>query len=148
MDYEAYLARSGTLTAGFRGTSMRPLLRQERDLFTVAAKGPERCRVGDVALYRRDGRYVLHRVIEVRPSDYVILGDNCVEREYGVTDGDILGVMTGFVRGGRAHSVDEPGYRLYRALWLRTIGPRVLLRRGELALGRLIKRLLYGREKT
>ena len=51
---------------------MLPLLREGKDLFTVRKKGPERCKKGDVALYRRGDACVLHRVIEVRPDDYVI----------------------------------------------------------------------------
>ena len=113
------------------GVSMLPLLRQGRDLFILEKKGPERCRVGDVVLYRRGEKYVLHRVVEVREKDYVILGDNCVAREYGITDDDVIAVMTGFVRSGKEHSVTDFGYRLYSALWLRTEKPRVFLKRGR-----------------
>jgi hypothetical protein len=67
---------------------MLPMLREGKDLFTVVKKGPERCKAGDVVLYRRGSHYILHRVIEVREKDYVILGDNCVNREYGITDDD------------------------------------------------------------
>ena len=127
---QEYLARNGSMTYTNVGVSMLPLLRQGKDLFTVQKKSPARCRVGDVVLYRRGDKYVLHRVVEVRENDYVILGDNCVNREPGVTDDDIIGVMTGFVRGGKEHLVSETGYRLYSALWLRTEKPRVFLKRG------------------
>lgn len=131
VSYEEYLARNGSMTYTNSGRSMLPLLRQGRDLFTLEKKGPERCRIGDVVLYRAGEKYVLHRVVQVRENDYVILGDNCVRREFGVTDADIIGVMTGFVRGGREHSVSDPGYRLYSALWLRTEKPRVFLKRAR-----------------
>ncbi len=114
-----------------RGVSMLPLLRQGKDLFTVREKGDERCKVGDVVLYRRPpNHYVLHRVVEVRDHDYVILGDNCVNREPGITDDDIIGVMTGFVRGGKEHLASAPGSRLDSARWLRPENPRVFLKRG------------------
>ena len=132
VSFEEYLAEHGSLTYSNVGTSMLPLLRQGRDLFTLEQKGPGRCRVGDVVLYRRPpDRYVLHRVVEVRPDDYVILGDNCLNREVGITDGDIVGVMTAFVRNGREHRVTDPGYRLYSSLWMRTEGLRVFLKRGR-----------------
>lgn len=130
VSFEDYLAEHDSLTYANVGVSMLPLLRQGKDLFTVRRKGPDRCRAGDVVLYRRRDRYVLHRVVQVREKDYVILGDNCVAREYGITDDNILGVMTGFVRGGREYSVLSPGYRLYSAFWLRTERPRVFLKRG------------------
>ena len=131
ISYEEYLAQNGIMTYTNRGVSMLPLLRQGKDLFTVREKGSERCKVGDVVLYRRPpDQYVLHRVVEVCEKDYIILGDNCVAREYGITDEDIIGVMTGFVRGGKEHLVSDFGYRLYSAMWLHTEKPRVFLKRG------------------
>ena len=134
-----YLKTHDTLTYTNVGVSMLPLLRQGKDLFTVRRKGPERCKKGDVVLYRRGNQYVLHRVVETRPSDYVILGDNCIVKEYGVTDADIIGVMMGYVRNGKEHSVREGAYRLYSFFILRTAGPRALLKRCKAAAARLVK---------
>jgi len=141
VSYEDYLDRYGTLTYTNTGASMRPLLREGRDLFIVRKKGAERCAVGDVVLFRRaPDKYVLHRVVEVRAEDYVTLGDNSVIKEYGVRDGDILGVMTGFVRGGREHSVTEAGYRVYAALWVRTAPLRAAAKKAVGKIRRGIKR--------
>ena len=120
-----YLAEHGELTYRIVGVSMNPLLRQDRDLITVLrtdlAKKDETGRFHnhDVVLYKRhsDGAYVLHRIVEVREKDYVILGDNCVKREYGITDEDILGVMTSFVRDGKTVQVTNPLYKAYVELW-------------------------------
>jgi len=142
ISYEKYLEEHGRLTYSNVGVSMLPLLRQGKDLFIVEKKGPARCKVGDVVLYRRPPEhYVLHRIVEVRSEDYVILGDNCVAREYGIRDRDIIGVMTGFVRGGVEHSVSEAGYRCYSSLWLHTISVRIALKKAELTLRCGIKRL-------
>ena len=47
-----------------RGVSMLPLLRQGRDA-VVLSPLPERLRKYDVVLYRRrNGQYVLHRIVE------------------------------------------------------------------------------------
>ncbi len=117
-NYEEYLRENGTLTYTFSGVSMMPMLKQGRDLFTVREKTAERCQKYDVVLYRRPpGHYVLHRVVEVRENDYVILGDNCFAKEYGIRDEDILGVMTEFVRKGRTISVKDRGYRFYAHFW-------------------------------
>lgn len=144
--YEEYLEQNGSLTYRCVGVSMLPMLRQDKDLFTVRKKGKERCKAGDVVLYRRPpDRYVLHRIVEVRPEDYVILGDNCVAKEYGIKDEDILGIMTGYVRDGKEHSVEEAGYRVYSNLWMHTIGLRVCAKRCRNALARRVKRVLYGK---
>ncbi|MBQ3448029.1 MAG: S24/S26 family peptidase [Synergistaceae bacterium] len=130
MNIGQYLRENGTLTYANKGSSMWPLLREGRDMFTLRRKDEERCRRGDVVLYRRPPNfYVLHRVIDVRENDYVILGDNCTAREYGITDADILGVMTGFNRGGREYSVDDFGYRLYTFMILHTITIRTFTKR-------------------
>ena len=143
MTYEDFLESNGELTYTNVGTSMMPLLKQHRDLFTVRRKGSARCRAGDVVLYRRPpNKYVLHRVVEVRKNDYVILGDNCINKEYGITDGDIIGVMTGYVRKGREHTVKDRSYRIYKAYIMHTIPLRVLFKKVKLKTKRAVKRFL------
>ena len=149
LTYEAYLDRYPRLVRTNVGTSMLPLLRQGRDLFVVEKRGPDRLRAGDVVLYRRPpDQYVLHRIVKVRPKDYVILGDNCVNREY-VADGDILGVMTGFVRDGRQHAVTERGYGLYTWCMVHGAGARILGKRAILLAKAVVKKALgKGRKAT
>lgn len=139
--YEDFLEKNGEMTYSNVGISMLPLLRQGKDLFTVCKKTDERCRKYDVVLYRRPpSSYVLHRVIKVRSSDYIILGDNCINKEYGITDADIIGVMTGYIRNGKKHTVNEFGYRLYSHIWVDFSAVRIFFKRVKLKLKRLIKR--------
>lgn len=146
-NYEEYLKKNGSLTYTNVGTSMMPLLKQHRDLFTVRKKGKERCKAGDVVLYRRPpNKYVLHRVISVRRNDYVILGDNCVRKEYGITDADILGVMTGYVRKGRSHSVKDRSYRMYTSYIMNTVAVRVFFKKIKIRIKALLKRMIYGKK--
>lgn len=140
-DYENYLAEHGSLTYSNVGVSMMPLLRQGRDLFTVRAKGAARCKKYDVVLYRRPpSHYVLHRIIEVRKKDYVILGDNCIAKETGITDADIIGVMTSYVRGGKTHTTDYLPYRIYSRVIVAAAPFRIALRRLRRKLGKLLRR--------
>ena len=115
--YEEELNRKGKFTYTCSGVSMLPLLRQHKDLFTIEKK-QGRCEKYDVVLYKRPPKsFVLHRVVEVRERDYVILGDNCLNKEYGIRDEDILGVMTSFVRNGKEYPVSHKGYRMYAVVW-------------------------------
>ena len=143
MTYEEYLEKNDDLTYTNVGVSMMPLLHQGRDLFTVTKKSARRCKAGDVVLYRRPpNKYVLHRIIAVRPHDYVILGDNCVRKEYGIKDSDIIGIMTGFVRNGRSYSVKDLPYRLYSAYIMSTIPIRIFRKKAVLKAKRTVKKII------
>ena len=142
INFEKYLAEYGSLTYKNKGVSMMPLLRQDRDLFTLEKKGQERCKKYDVVLYKDDlGRYILHRVIKVSPDGYVIRGDNTYSKEYK-TDSEILGVMTGFQRDGRDHTVNEPAYRLYSVLRTASYPLRYLYLRARQAAAKVLKPVL------
>ncbi len=141
---EDYLNERGSLTYSNVGTSMLPLLRQGRDLFIVRAKvSGERFRVGDVILYKRPpDSYVLHRIVSLQEDGYVLLGDNCVNREYGIRDEDILGVMTGYVRDGQEHRVTEKQYQDYTARILRQEKPRIAGKKLRMKCRQILKRMV------
>ena len=138
---EKYLAEYGELTySKGEGTSMLPLLKQGRDSFTLRKKGEGRCKKYDVVLYHRPpDKFILHRVIEVRENDYVIRGDNCIRKEFGITDGDIIGVMTGYVRNGKTHSVDDFGFKLYSRVWCALAPIRIFATKIRYRIRKLLK---------
>ena len=120
------------------------MLRQNRDLVILQAP-VSRLQKNDVALYRRGRDYVLHRVISVLSDGYLIRGDNTYSME-NVPEEAILGVLTGFQRKGKDHSINERGYRLYVAFWnaiyplrhdyvrLRRVTSRIVKKTGILSL--------------
>lgn len=115
--FEEEIRRKGKLVYTNVGDSMEPLIKQGRDLLIISAVNG-RLKKYDVPLYKRDsGQYVLHRILKVRTDDYVICGDNRWQREYGITDRHIIGVLTGIVRDGKEISVTDKKYRLYVHLW-------------------------------
>lgn len=116
---EDVLNQHGTLIYTNVGTSMMPLLRQGRDLMVIQKKGQQRCQKFDAVLYKRpaDGRYILHRILEVRKKDYIIAGDNNTFLEYGITDEDILGILTAVIRDGKQVPVTDSNYQRYVHLW-------------------------------
>lgn len=127
--FEAELAEKGRLVYANKGTSMRPLIRQDKDLMVIE-KPQGRLKRYDGALYiRKDGAYVLHRVLRVKKEGYVICGDNCVKREYGITDKDIIGVLTGVIRNGKELKASSFRYRLYVHLWCDFIFIRIPITR-------------------
>ena len=115
--FEEELNQHGKLVYTNVGDSMMPLLREHRDL-VIIERPKGRLKKYDVPLYKRDsGQYVLHRILKVRKNDYVICGDNRYQREYGITDRHIIGVLTGVVRDGVTYSTSDWRYRIYLHLW-------------------------------
>ncbi len=136
--FEEMLQEKGWLVYTNVGISMLPLLRQNRDIIEIHRKEPAtRCRRYDVVLYKRGDKYILHRVLEVRPKDYVICGDHNIRREYGITDDRILGVMTRVIRDGKSITTENRGYRLYVHLWCDFFHVRA----GILVLIQMVKRV-------
>ena len=116
--FERILDLEGVVVYRVEGVSMRPMLRQDRDV-VVIRKPSGRLQKFDVALYRRQtGNYVLHRVVGVSEDGYVIRGDNCFRDETDITDNEIVGILTQFQRRGKEIRVDSLAYRLYARLWV------------------------------
>lgn len=140
--YEQELERTGRLIYTTVGQSMRPFLRSQEDLVVIERKTGTRFAKYDVVLYRRaGGQYVLHRIVKVCPDSYVLCGDNCAELEPGVTDSQILGVLTGVIRCGKRIDVNSDAYRRKVRLWVALFAPRaVILKTKGLLIG-LWKRL-------
>lgn len=113
---EDVLKEEGIFVSTTVGVSMYPMLRNRRD--TIIVRSYEgRLKKYDVPLYKRGSNYILHRIIEVRPDSYVIRGDNCIRKEYDITDEHILGVLTGFYRGSKQIDMNGLGYKLYVRVW-------------------------------
>lgn len=140
---EGIIEKHGVYVCKSKGISMKPMLGNGCDtVFIVPNKG--RLKKYDVALYRRGSDYVLHRVVKVLPDSYVIRGDNCLNKEYGITDDQIIGVLTSFIRNGKQHSCKDRNYRLYSVLRV-FITPAIMFFRRAYALFRGILRKILKR---
>ena len=137
--FEEEIRRKGKLIYTNVGDSMEPLIRQGRDLLVISAANG-RLKKYDVPLYKRDsGQYVLHRILKVRKDDYVICGDNRRQKEYGITDRHIIGVLTAIVRNGKEISVNDRKYRLYVHIWCDFFCVRALILRVKHYIKRWLK---------
>ena len=114
-DIETILEKEGVFVSTTSGVSMYPMLRDRRDTIIVT-KPDGRLKRYDVALYKRGESYVLHRVIKVLPDSYIIRGDNCLAKEYGITDDDVIGKLKSFYRKEKEINMMSISYRLYSRL--------------------------------
>ena len=98
-----------------RGTSMKPMLREHKDI-VIVERVTRKLKKYDVPLYRKQGfdRFVLHRIVKITNNGYVIRGDNLLHNEYDVTDKDIIGVLKAFYRNGNYYNcATSKTYKLY-----------------------------------
>ncbi|MBQ9142310.1 MAG: S24/S26 family peptidase [Lachnospiraceae bacterium] len=99
-----------------KGISMLPLLRPGTDS-VVLSPISEKLKKYDISLYqRRNGRYVLHRIVEVGET-YTCMGDNQLEKEPGLEQEQMIAVVTAFYRDGERHEVSEWSYQVYCRYW-------------------------------
>lgn len=87
-------AAGGDFTFYPKGTSMHPFVEQGRDKITLAPI-QDQVRKYDVILYKRkNGAFVLHRVVGKRADGYIFRGDNQFVKEYGIKKEQMIGRMT------------------------------------------------------
>lgn len=111
-----------------KGTSMLPLLRAGIDS-VVLEKPSGDLKRGDIAFYIRDnGAYVLHRVIKSEKNSYTLCGDNQFVLEKGITNLNIIGVVTRIYRGEKLITAKNLGYRIYMLIWRSFFLRRVCLK--------------------
>ena len=121
----------------FRGVSMLPMLRQEKDSVELAPL-PEKLKKYDLPLYQYpSGKYVMHRVVDVKDTHYICLGDNLTDQEI-IYPEQMIAVVSAFRRGEKRIGVEDPRYRLYCRVWV-ALFP---LRKGFRLAKRWLRRLL------
>ncbi|MBQ7596385.1 MAG: S24/S26 family peptidase [Clostridia bacterium] len=120
------ISGGGDITLIASGTSMEPFIRDKKDKITL--RKPEgRLKKGDVPFYKRkNGQFVLHRIIGEDENGYILRGDNQWVKEYGVKDGDIIAVLVSVEKNGKIRSLDGIYCRSYRFFmpairWIRRI---------------------------
>ena len=138
MQIEEILQQNGFYISTTVGTSMYPMMRNRQDTIVIRPV-TQPLRKYDVPLYKRQDDYVLHRIVRVTPKGYVICGDNCLNREYGITDQQIIGVLSEFIRGEKEVDMNSIGYKNYCRIWISTYPVRYLLKTGYILLKKLLK---------
>lgn len=137
---EDILKEKGRLVLTAEGFSMLPCIRPKTDILVLEPPG-ENISPFQVLLYKRkNGAYVLHRVLEVGEEGYVFCGDNQYKKEYGIQAQQILGILKGFYRGERyVDCENSKGYQRYVKIWCSPFFPRRLAV-WSMKIGRRIRR--------
>ena len=110
-EIERCFKENGCYISTAKGNSMRPMLKSGRDVVIILPKR-ERLKQFDVALYKRNDSYVLHRVISVESDGYVMRGDNAYYEEK-IPEYCVIGVLSEFFNKKRSVKVTDEKYLKY-----------------------------------
>ena len=137
---EDVLEREGKYVGPTTGVSMLPMLKTGRDSIVVLKK-TARLSPYDVALYRRGEAYVLHRVLKLTETGYIIRGDNCYADEI-VPEEAVIGVLTEYFRGDKHILCTDKRYLKYAKRRVRNYPVRRFFKRIVWKLKGIAKRIL------
>ena len=137
VDIDAYmpvlrelLAQGQSVSLTVTGESMSPFLRHGRDQIRLAAvtAPPQR---GDMVFFRRrNGQYIMHRVLRRMPDgNYAIIGDGQQQVESPIAPEQIFAVATQVCRKGIWLGPESFWWRFFAGPWLTLLPLRPLLRR-------------------
>ena len=138
---EDVLAEKGYYAGPTVGVSMLPMLKNRRDTIIIRPK-TERLQPLDVALYKREDAYILHRVLKQTERGYIIRGDNCYVDE-NVPEDSVIGVLTEFFRKGKHVTCTDKKYLRYVKRRLKWYKPRRFFVRLKGKCKNAVKKFLY-----
>ena len=108
------LETKGAVTFTANGSSMLPAIRGGLDRVTIETL-LETPKIGDVIFYRRkNGAYILHRVISVKDGTFTFCGDNQFIREKGIAREQLIGIVTAVERNGKELDLNSFSAKAYR----------------------------------
>lgn len=115
------LAEGGNFQFAPRGTSMQPYIYQGRDQVVLAPLPEGKLKKYQVILYKRkNGAYVLHRIVKVKKDSYTMRGDNQFQNEKGIKKEQMIGLVTKVVRGEKEKSMETITARFTAMIWVKT----------------------------
>lgn len=110
------LERSKTCAFVPKGTSMWPFLKNKKQT-VIISREVENINLYDVIFYTtKDGREVLHRVINLTKDGYETCGDALKETEF-VKKENVFGVMQGYYKGKKLISAKDEKYLIRVDKW-------------------------------
>lgn len=129
------LESEGVVYSLIKGISMRPMLKQGRDIVVIEPVIPDDFKVNDCLLYKRPNYdfLPLHRVLRIDGDTLIIRGDNTYSLEY-VPKSYVVGKLKAFYRKGKYYDCETSKvYKTYvvlnrlfypfRSFWFKKLRP-------------------------
>ncbi len=114
-----FLREGHTVTIPVRGNSMNPFMVDRRDKVTIAPLTLQKVRKGDLLLAyeSKQKRYVLHRLICIEATTYILMGDGNIKGTETIFPEDLIGIVTDIVRKGKNYSTSSFIWKFYSVIW-------------------------------
>ncbi len=122
-DVEDIISVGGHIQLRVKGGSMRPFLRDGRDVAELAPVDKAALRRGMVVLFRQCDRHILHRIRHIDGDRLIIKGDGNYRITETATRGDVAACVESILRNGKRIRYRSMRWRLLSAysLWLKFI---------------------------
>ena len=115
---EEEIAQGMPVRFRLKGNSMFPLLRNVKDSVILEKCSTDNLKPMDVVLFRYQGTYVLHRIIQRRGDGLLMQGDGSIMAMEQCTVNDVVGKVTSICRpSGKIVSVESWKWMLPSRLW-------------------------------
>ncbi|MDR1056227.1 MAG: S24/S26 family peptidase [Prevotellaceae bacterium] len=102
-----------------KGGSMRPYLRNEKDIVVLSPFNPFKLKKGRIVLFKYRNRYLLHRIVKCENNRFMIQGDGVCKASEKALPSDVIGMVDTIIRPGKktvpANSLCA---MLYWKIWL------------------------------
>ncbi|MDP4152622.1 MAG: S26 family signal peptidase [Bacillota bacterium] len=113
------LKKDGEVIFTITGNSMAPMLRHRKDKVCIKSIDVHDLKKYDIPLFvRKDGKYILHRIVGIKEDGFEVMGDNQFNKEYPVNPSQVIGVVNGFWKDDKYISCDSFKYKMYSKAWV------------------------------
>lgn len=122
---EEIIGEGGSVEMTVKGFSMRPFIRNERDVVVLSPLGERALQRGMVLLFRYRGAHVLHRLCGMENGRLIMEGDGNYRQREEIDAKDVVAYVSELkLEGGRGLKYASPGWRCRTMMSLRRKGLR------------------------
>lgn len=115
-DYIEVLKNKGSLVFVPGGNSMWPFIKNKKSSVVISVPKQEPVKWDVIFFQRKNGEYVLHRIIEVCSNGYIVAGDSQNYSEF-VDKQNVLGILEGYYVNKKYISVNNAKYKKRVKRW-------------------------------
>lgn len=101
------------------GSSMHPYLRGNgKEIIIVSSFSPNELKPGEIVLFRYHGKFICHRIIQLKGETIVIQGDGVLKNKEQVKVPNIIGIVHTIIRPDKNPELTQSaGARTYWRWW-------------------------------